>query len=229
MFDELLQQFDFMHILIRLIMSMILGASIGFDRSKKGSPAGLKTHSLVCIGSTLVMLTSEYCFVNYELGDITRLPAQVISGIGFLGAGMILVTGNDRIKGLTSAASIWFSACIGLAVGIGFYSGAIAATVLEIIVLKLLSKHISPQAKYTTIDMYLEYTSEFDLSSMILLMKDNHIELVNEDNNLLKNLQVKENTYSTLISVQILGKTDTEEIVELLESVHGVSKVYNIN
>ena len=221
--------FDFIHILIRLIMSMVLGASIGFDRSKKGSPAGLKTHSLVCIGSTLVMLTSEYCFIYYELGDITRLPAQVISGIGFLGAGMILVTGNDQIKGLTSAASIWFSACIGLAIGIGFYSGAIIATILEIIVLKLLSKHISPQAKYITIDMYLEYTNEFDLSTMLILMKNHHIELINEDNHLLKNLQVKQNTYSTLLSIQILEKTDIQKILQLFASIPGVNNIYTIN
>lgn len=229
MFEQFLQQFDILSIFIRLTMSMIFGASIGFDRSKKGSPAGLKTHSLVCIGSTLVMLTSEYCFVNYGLGDITRLPAQVISGIGFLGAGMILVTGNDRIKGLTSAASIWFSACIGLAVGIGFYFGAFVATILELFVLKLLSKHFSTQANQVTIDLYIEYTSSFDLSSTILLMKNHKIELVNEDNHLLKNLNVKENSHSTIISLQISNTMDESELISLFQNIQGINCVYTIN
>jgi len=123
-------------------MAMVLGGVIGFEREIGNRPAGFRTHTLVCVGSTLVMLTSQYLFEAYS-GivnlDPARLGAQVISGIGFLGAGTIIKYG-PHVRGLTTAASLWVVACVGLAIGAGFYWGAITATVLVYITLILLKK-----------------------------------------------------------------------------------------
>ncbi len=126
----------------RLILAMIVGGLIGFEREIGNRPAGFRTHTLVCVGSTLVMLTSQFIFEEYS-GivnlDPARLGAQVISGIGFLGAGTILKLG-PRVRGLTTAASLWVVACLGLAIGAGYYWGAITATILVYITLILLKK-----------------------------------------------------------------------------------------
>lgn len=129
-------------IVLRIIIAGVLGGAIGIERESINRPAGLRTHILVCMGSTLVMLTSLLLFDRYSALvniDPTRLGAQVISGIGFLGAGTIMREGLN-VKGLTTAASIWIVGCIGLAIGCGFYLGAILATVSSIIVLLFFSK-----------------------------------------------------------------------------------------
>ena len=133
---------EFHAIIIRLILSTILGGLIGIERESLRRAAGLRTHVLVCAGSTLVMLLSLFIFHSYRTYsnmDPARLGAQVISGIGFLGAGTIMRDGNT-IKGLTTAASLWAVACIGLALGVGFYMGAIATTLIVLVVLKIFSK-----------------------------------------------------------------------------------------
>ena len=135
---------DPLHLTIRLVLALVIGGLIGFERERSGSAAGFRTHILVCIGSTLIMLLSMYgfsAFVNEPnvRMDPARLAAQVISGIGFLGAGTILRTGLS-ITGLTTAASLWVVAAIGLAIGAGFYYPAVLATWIVIISLWVLSK-----------------------------------------------------------------------------------------
>ena len=135
-------QFDLGFILtmsLRLLAACILGGIVGFQREYPGHrPAGLRTHILVCLGSALVMVTSEYFrYVYGDSFDVTRIGASVVSGIGFLGAGAIIKQGFN-VTGLTTAASLWTVACVGLACGSGFYTGAVIATVLIYIVLQIL-------------------------------------------------------------------------------------------
>ena len=111
-------------VLARVLLAMLLGGALGLERERKHRPAGLRTYMIVCMSSALVMLTGEYVFRLYGSGDPTRLAAQVISGIGFLGAGTIITT-SRHVVGLTTAAALWASACIGLACGAGFYAGAV--------------------------------------------------------------------------------------------------------
>lgn len=109
-------------ILLRLVLSAVLGATLGLERTRKLRPAGLRTYMLVCIGSCVVMLSGLYVFEKYGPGfDPARMAAQVISGIGFLGAGTIIVTSKHQVKGLTTAAGLWAAACMGVAIGLGFY------------------------------------------------------------------------------------------------------------
>jgi putative Mg2+ transporter-C (MgtC) family protein len=125
--------------LLRLLLALVLGGLVGLEREIKGRAAGFRTQILVCVGSALMMLTGLYLRERQVgMGDIdpTRIAAQVVTGIGFIGAGTILQT-PDSIRGLTTAASVWVSCGIGIAAGAGFYWGAIATTLVALVVLFL--------------------------------------------------------------------------------------------
>ncbi|MCM1416665.1 MAG: MgtC/SapB family protein [bacterium] len=126
------------NVLIRVIVATILGGVIGLDRGMKHRGAGTKTITVVCLGATLVMLTEQYIQINFPgLANMNRLAAQVISGVGFIGVGTIIIS-KHRVRGLTTAATLWASACVGLAVGIGFIEGGILITAMMMISLHVL-------------------------------------------------------------------------------------------
>ena len=127
---------NFIEILIRLTGAVILGGLVGIERAGTNHDAGLRTHILVCLGAAGVMVMSESMHISYG-GDIGRIGAQVVSGIGFLGAGCILVNGN-RIKGLTTAAGLWTTACVGLAIGMGYYFISVTMVILVLLAMLLL-------------------------------------------------------------------------------------------
>lgn len=123
---QYLRDFNIVTVTLRLVLAFLFGGIIGMDRERKGRPAGMRTHILVCLGSS--MTTMSGFFVVHTLGiesDPLRISAQVISGIGFLGVGTILITGRMHVKGLTTAAGLWTTASIGIALGAGFYEGAL--------------------------------------------------------------------------------------------------------
>ncbi|MDF2988017.1 MAG: putative rane protein [Eubacterium sp.] len=149
--------------ILRLLAACLLGGIIGFEREHVHRPAGLRTHILVCVGSALVMITSEFIYYHYSSHvnvDPARLGAQVISGIGFLGAGTIIKEGIS-VKGLTTAASLWAVSCVGIAVGIGFYSGAIIATVIIFLILVVIKK---TQSSERDGEMVLRFTLDISHS-----------------------------------------------------------------
>lgn len=115
-------------VVIRILAAITVGGLIDLERGMKNRPAGLRTYMLVCVGACLIMLTNQYIYQFTGAGDPMRLGAQVVSGIGFLGAGTIIVTKHNQIKGLTTAAGLWTAAGVGLALGIGFYEAAFTAT-----------------------------------------------------------------------------------------------------
>ncbi|MFA5104201.1 MAG: MgtC/SapB family protein [Candidatus Margulisiibacteriota bacterium] len=123
----------------QLMLSGFFGGAIGFVREMDKKAAGLRTHTLVCIGSTLFMLVSLFMAEKFPGADAGRIAAQVVTGIGFIGAGAIMQSGG-AIRGLTTATSIWVTAAIGLAVGCGFYTGAAAATLITLVVIEVLRK-----------------------------------------------------------------------------------------
>lgn len=120
-----LRELTIVELLIRCGMAVMVGGIIGLERGMKNRAAGFRTYMLVCLGACVVMATNQYIYQIFGTGDPVRMGAQVISGIGFLGAGTIVVTSQNQIKGLMTAAGLWASACIGLAIGIGFYEIAI--------------------------------------------------------------------------------------------------------
>lgn len=163
---KILSDNNVFHLILRIALASLFGALIGVEREHARRPAGLRTHVLVCVGSCLVMLTSEYIYRTYHHlspnMDIARLGAQVISGVGFLGAGTIIRNGNT-VKGLTTAASVWAVACIGLATGIGYYLGASIATFTIFLILayfKSIASHAYEHSVACQINMKLLYSSE---------------------------------------------------------------------
>ncbi len=147
--------------LVKLVISAVLGGIIGLQRERAERPAGFRTHVLVCLGSTLIMLISSEAFKGNSAVDPTRIAAQVVTGIGFLGAGTIIRQGSI-IKGLTTAASIWVVSAIGLAVGIGYYLGAVITTILVFLVLTIFK---IVEERYLTKPEEFKIDIEFDEST----------------------------------------------------------------
>ena len=175
-------------VLFRITLAVALGFVLGIERELYKRPAGLRTHLLVCVASCLVMLVSMY---GFESGDPARLASQVVSGIGFLGAGAILRGGKD-VKGITTAATIWMSAMLGLACGNGFYFGAILVSVCSIVILTILRRletKMTVNGKYRsvvymTIERSERVVSEIErcLKDCKLQASDVELDLVNESN-----------------------------------------------
>ena len=142
---------------LRSLAAVVIGGLIGSERARHGRAAGMRTHILVCLGACMTSMTSM--FVSDVLGnngDVFRIPAQVVSGIGFLGAGMIILKNNNMITGLTTAAGVWTTATIGVALGYGYYVGAVAVTVLFLSTIVLFArferKRKSAEVIYIEID-----------------------------------------------------------------------------
>lgn len=135
-----LREVTYLAVALRIFAAVIIGGILGLERGMKNRPAGLRTYMLVCVGACIVMLTNQYIYQVFGSGDPVRMGAQVVSGIGFLGAGTIIVTRRNQIKGLTTAAGLWSAAGVGLALGVGFYEAAIAGTVAVFAVMTLLQR-----------------------------------------------------------------------------------------
>lgn len=135
-----LREFDMVSMLVRLIVAMLCGALIGYEREKIGRPAGLRTHILVCVGACMTSMIGIFVWLQNPATDPLRVAAQVISGIGFLGVGTIMVRGRDHITGLTTAAALWATAALGIAIGFGFYEAAVVCTFLVTITTGILCR-----------------------------------------------------------------------------------------
>ena len=167
-------------ILLRILVSIVLGGFIGVERGMKNRPAGLRTYMLVCLGSCVVMLINQYTAQVFGTGDPVRLGAQVISGIGFLGAGTIVVTSHNQIKGLTTAAGLWASACIGLAIGIGLYEVALIAGLCVFLVLTVLHEmDYFMRSRTRMVDVYIELDQAVSLGKFIRSLREQGMEISN--------------------------------------------------
>lgn len=187
-------EFNIVTVSLRLVMAMVVGASIGIERGRKGSPAGLRTYMFVSLGAALTMLISQYDYhmihgqwaeLSAAYGfsiDVSRYSAKVTSGIGFLAAGTILVNRRQKVKGLTSAASLWASACMGIVVGAGFY-GCVLAGFLMILICNLVLSPVSTWVAEQSRDMnvYVEYTNFGDLQEILHLLRGQDIEIYDID------------------------------------------------
>ena len=163
-----LREVTLLAVIIRIIVSFLLGGILGLERGLKQRPAGLRTYMLVCLGACMIMLINEYIVQVYGTGDPARMAAQVVSGIGFLGAGTIIVTKRSQIKGLTTAAGLWAAAAVGLATGIGFYEAAIIGALVIFMTLSALSTLDSRMHRKT--DHFEAYVELSDQVSLGMLM-----------------------------------------------------------
>ena len=172
-----LRDVTYLAIVIRIVAAVICGGLIGLERGMKNRPAGLRTYMLVCVGSCIVMLTNQYV-VQILGGEPTRLAAQVVSGIGFLGAGTIIVTRRNQIKGLTTAAGLWAAAGIGIALGIGFYEVAVVGSLAIFSVMTLLQKMDNKMHRKTkVVEVYIEITKDMSLGDLLHSLREIELEV----------------------------------------------------
>ncbi|HOQ06509.1 MAG TPA: MgtC/SapB family protein [Clostridiales bacterium] len=213
-----------LEILARLLLAVLLGGFIGYEREHTNRPAGFRTHILVCAGAALVMVTSEYLVRRYSISavDPARLGAQVISGIGFLGAGTIIRDGIN-VRGLTTAASLWAVSCVGLAAGSGFYLGAVAATILifiTLITLKKAERRFSRRSRYRTLII-----ESGNISGQIGLVTN----LLEKSNIEIRNIQLyksKDNARMIKLLVKLPGGALDPQTLNELQAIEGVREVY---
>lgn len=210
-------------------MAIIFGGIIGYGRERERRPAGLRTHILVSIGSALAMITNIYIYEVYNSSsDPTRLGAQVISGIGFLGAGTIIVTGKNKVRGLTTAAGLWACACMGLAIGAGFYSGAIIGCLFiasVTAVLSKLDKRINRNSRNITIYILVNSTK-----AASKLLKD-----IQSTNVKISDIEISNNNVSSndligiLLGLRISGDICHNDFIENITNKNEVIFLQEIN
>jgi putative Mg2+ transporter-C (MgtC) family protein len=219
-----LQEINTLSIITRLTLAILFGGVIGYERGRKRRPAGLRTHILVCIGAALVMITSQYMLeVRHYTADPSRLGAQVISGIGFLGAGTILITGKQQVKGLTTAAGLWASACMGLAIGIGFYDGAIIACVFIYLSNTILHRFdVYTMSRTKLIEVYVQVTMVNAISKVFETIRENNMTISDVEISKTRN---SEDTVGLFITIKQQEKHDHEKILLLIGSLEDVLTV----
>lgn len=187
---DTLRQLNMVSILLRMMLAMLFGGLIGLERGRKRRPAGFRTYMLVCLGAALTMMLGQYEYEmlsnhwvsivgdSYVRIDISRIGAQVINGIGFLGAGTIIVTGRQEVKGLTTAAGLWASACMGLSIGAGFYECVLLAFVLILLTMRLLP-HVEAilLERARNMNLYVEFQSMDNIGEILDRIKEQAVQI----------------------------------------------------
>ena len=175
-----IREVTYLAVILRIVVAVILGGILGMEREMKNRAAGLRTYVLVCLGACIVMMTNQYIYQAFQTGDPVRLGAQVVSGIGFLGAGTIIVTKRSQIKGLTTAAGLWATAGLGLAIGIGFYEAALTGAVAILGIFSLMQKMDNQMRNNSNrMDVFVEINREFSLGDFLREVKELGIEASN--------------------------------------------------
>ena len=210
---------------VHLLAAAVLGALIGLERQYTRHPAGILTNLLVCLGSYAF---TAFSFLAMRDGvDITRVASGIVSGIGFLGAGTILVTGQNHIKGLTTAAGLWVCAGIGIALGIGFYSGAVFVTLMLLIIYRFL-ENVDQVAyrKSRFIDIYVEFESRRVIAGFISELKTNHYVISQME--LSKSKNNKDDTVSATLMLETPEAMPHKEVISRLRAIEGVDYIEEI-
>lgn len=205
-------------IIIRMAFAMLVGILIGVDRGLKRRGAGIKTHTMVCLGAALVMMTSHYMAETFGgKADLSRMGAQVISGVGFLGVGTIMVTGKNQVRGLTTAAGLWTCACVGLAIGIGFVEGAVITLVLILFTLRVLSKIDIWLHRYAKVfDLYLEFETNKSVTAFMQKMHEWNVKVGTLE---MAKSKIKNEGPTAIVSVELKKRKDRPHVLEEIRSL----------
>ena len=209
-------------VVVRILAAVLIGGLVGMERGMKNRPAGLRTYMLVCVGACLIMLTNQYVFQVYGTGDPVRMGAQVVSGIGFLGAGTIVVTRRNQIKGLTTAAGLWTSAGVGLALGIGFYEAAVIGGLAVFAVITLLQRMDNNMHRKTkTMDIYVELTEQVSLGDFLRAVREHGITISNVQRE--QGGDNAEGNRAYIATIKADKRRNHGELLEMLQDISGVS------
>ena len=213
---------DFLSVLLRMIIACLCGTLIGLERSAKNRPAGFRTHILVCLGGAMASMTSLYLYLNLNYpADVSRIGASVVSGLGFIGAGTIIITKKKTIKGLTTAAGLWTCGIIGLAIGSGYYELGLLGTGMVLFtetVLARMGRLIQQNPVYV---MELTYQKKDSLDEVLRLCKDHRMSVVNLQ--IETNDQEENKVYDAVITLR--GKAKITTLLSLIRLKEGILSV----
>lgn len=216
-----LREVTYLAVAIRIVAAAILGGVMGLERGLKNRAAGLRTYMLVCVGSCLIMLTNQYIYQMYQFGDPVRMGAQVVSGIGFLGAGTIIVTRRHQIKGLTTAAGLWASAGVGLAVGIGFYEGAVAGAFTVLVVMTFLQRMDNKMHSRTrALDIYFELSNSVSLGDLLRQIRSLELEISDVQKE--PSMDLEDGVRAYTATVKTKKRRPQDETLEKLMEIDGI-------
>lgn len=224
-------------IIIRIVLSLIAGSLIGMERGGKSQPAGIRTHSVVCVAACLIMMTNEFVSYKFGTGDPTRLGAQVVSGVGFLGAGTILIKENKKITGLTTAAGIWGAAGIGLAIGVGFYEGAILTAISIWGIISMFQPlKIYLQKRSKVIELYIVVNSTEAYNRVLVYCAEKSIRVTDSrtafgevNQSRIQYFDVPEKKIASFITLELPGKFEHLRLMEELSDIVGVIYIEEIS
>ena len=215
-----LRQVTFLSVGIRIAAALVVGGILGMEREKKNRAAGLRTYMLVCVGACLIMLTNQYIYQTTGSGDPMRLGAQVVSGIGFLGAGTIIVTKRNQIKGLTTAAGLWSSAAVGLSLGVGFYEAALAAGAAIYFVMTVLRHwdvRMHKRSKY--MDLYMEVSAGVGLAQVLRQLRALGLEVDAIDSD---SYACVDDAKVLIISMKLPKRMNHSDLIKKIEQIEGI-------
>ena len=223
---DFFREMDLLAITCRLVLAVVCGGVIGIEREVKRRPAGFRTHILICMGSAITILTNLYLYeVMHLYTDISRMGAQVIAGVSFVGAGTIIVTRRQHIKGLTTAAGLWTASIIGLACGAGYAECAIFATLMvlfsELVLIKLEYRLID---RKSDVNIYVEYSKPATIQRLVRLLRSKKVPMNDMEVNRIADGEDKFH-YSAILTVRVSQQTMEKEIIHGFESLDDVLAV----
>lgn len=218
---DFLRDISTVSVMVRLFVAVLCGGFIGIEREHKRRPAGFRTHILVCLGSAMTTLTSQYLLTELGLfNDISRLGAGVIAGMGFLGAGTIIVTKRRQVKGLTTAAGLWTCAIIGLAIGAGYFELGIIATVVILLAEMFFSRfEYWMLSNSKNLNIYVEYNGSENLDNIIRMIKGYRIVIIDLE------ITKSGNNSCAIFSLQLPKKFSHDKIMTAISTSEGVVSV----
>lgn len=220
-FLDVLRDVTTVSVLFRLFVAVVCGGIIGIEREHKRRPAGFRTHILICLGASMTTLTSQFLFYDLNLyTDIGRLGAQVVAGIGFIGAGAIIVTKRRQVKGLTTAAGLWTCAIIGLAIGAGYYEAAVIATLVIVIAEIFFVKfEYWVLVNSRNLNIYVEYEDNENLDNVIRLIKGYRIVIIDLE------ITKSGNNACAIFQLQLPKKISHDKIMTAISTAEGIVSV----
>ena len=217
-----LRDITMLSVTVRMLLAVLCGGLIGLERAYKRRPAGFRTHILICLGASMTTMTSQFLCLNmHYYTDMARLGAQVIAGIGFIGAGTIIVTRQQRVKGLTTAAGLWAAAIIGLAIGGGFYEGGLCGTIIV-----LLAELYFSELEYRILDhapeinLYMEYTDKECLDRVLYLFRVSRLKLQNME--VMRAKGSSKHNACAIFSLRLNKNCSIKELLERISLIEGV-------
>ncbi len=221
---DTIREVTYLSVALRIGAAVILGGFIGLERGLKNRAAGLRTYMLVCVGACLIMLTNQYIFQIYGMGDPVRMGAQVVSGIGFLGAGTIIVTRRSQIKGLTTAAGLWAAAGVGLALGIGFYEAAAIGGVAIFTVMTLMQRMDNRmRMKTRRVDVYIEVRKDHPLGDFLRSLRERKMELSNLQRE--RDLDSQSDIHAYTATLRVEKRRNHADIMADVQAISGVEYI----